>query len=441
MSKLTKEQVDHFFIDQFQSFENKLNGESKKPLHQLRKAAITAFKENGLPAAKNEEYKYTNIAKAFAKHLNVEALSDNNFALSSDEAAKYFIPELDAVRLVFVNGMLNKELSDLENLPEGLQIQPIKTAQDDFQDDFARHFNTHKIEGSDSFSDLNTAFTDGGVFIKISKSAVIEKPIACYYFTDAKEADVISQPRNLVIAEKNSQTSMVESYITIGEYASFTNAVTEIVVEDDSIFNYYKYQDESEKAIHVGATLVHQLGKSVFNSGTFSFNGAMIRNNLSIAVHSEHSETNMIGLYFLDYSTHVDNHTVVDHRVPNCESNETYKGVLDGKSRGVFNGKIFVRQPAQKTNAFQSNRNILMSDGSEMDTKPQLEIWADDVKCSHGCTVGQLDKDQLFYLKARGLDEKTAKSMLLNAFASDVVNPIKIEALKKLIESKIIERL
>ncbi|GAA5022311.1 Fe-S cluster assembly protein SufD [Marivirga lumbricoides] len=441
MSKLTKEQIDQFFISQFQSFESKLNGESKKPLHQVRRNAFEAFRENGLPVAKNEEYKYTNIAKAFGRNLNVEALAEEASEFTTDDIQKHFIPDLEAINLVFVNGQFNESLSHLQNLPEGLHIQSIKTAQNDFSDDFAQHFHQHSIEGADSFSSLNTAFTNSGAFIKIAKSAIIEKTIACYYFSDAERKDVISQPRNLVIAEQNSQANMLETYVTLGNNSSFTNAATEIVIKDDAIFDYYKLQNESAKAIHVGATLVHQLGKSVFNSSTFSFSGAVIRNNLSIAVHKEHSETNMSGLYFINNSTHVDNHTVVDHKVANCESNETYKGVLDGKSKGVFNGKIFVRQPAQKTNAFQSNRNILLSDEAEMDTKPQLEIWADDVKCSHGCTVGQLDKDQLFYLRARGLDEKTAKSMLLNAFASDVVNKIKIEALKTLVESKITERL
>lgn len=441
MSKLAKEQIDQFFISQFQSFESKLNGESKKPLHQVRKTAFESFKKSGLPVAKSEEYKYTNIAKIFGRNVDVESLSGQTSKLTKGDLEKYFIPGMDALNLVFVNGELDEGLSQLENLPEGLHIQPIKTAQDDFPSDFANHFNQHSIEGADSFSALNTAFAQGGAFIKIAKSAVIEKTIACYYFSDANDGDVITQPRNLVLAGQNSQANMLESFVTLGKHTSFTNAATEIVIEDDAIFNYYKYQNESDNAIHVGATLVHQLGKSVFNSGTFSFSGAMIRNNLSISVHKEHSETNMSGLYFLNNSTHVDNHTIVDHKVANCESNETYKGVLDGKSKGVFNGKIFVRQPAQKTNAFQSNRNILMSDEAEMDTKPQLEIWADDVKCSHGCTVGQLDKDQLFYLRARGLDEKTAKSMLLNAFASDVVNLIKVEALRTLVESKITERL
>ena len=440
MTKLIKEDIDNFFIEQFQSFEASLNGESKKPLHQSRKAAIEKFQLSGFPAPKNEEYKYTNIAKAFAKSINIKNIT-TNFALSLDEASAYFIPDLDAIQLVFVNGILNTDLSALADLPNGVHIQPIKTAVDDFAADFKAHFNTHKIEGVDAFSELNTAFTNSGVFVKVDQGKVIEKPIACYYFNDAKAAACISQPRNLIIAKKNSQASLIETYVTLGEHASFTNAVTEIIMEDDAIFNYYKYQDESEKAIQVGATHVHQLGKSVFTGVTLSLNGGMIRNNLNIAVHKEHSETNMYGLYLLGGSTHVDNHTVVDHLVSNCESNEMYKGVLDDRSKGVFNGKIFVRKDAQKTNAFQSNRNIILSDDAEMDTKPQLEIWADDVKCSHGCTVGQLDMDQLFYLKARGIDEKTAKSMLLNAFAADVLNNIKIDAFKALIEKNIHERI
>jgi Fe-S cluster assembly protein SufD len=441
MSKLIKEDIDKFFIRQFEAFENSLNGESKKPLHAKRKQAIDNFKALGLPHAKHEEYKYSNIAKIFGKLFNVENLSDDSFSLSLDEASRYFIPELDAIRLVFVNGVLDNKLSDMETLPRGVHIQAIKTAADDYASDFEKHFNTHKIEGADNFSELNTAFTNGGVFVKIDANAVVETPIACYYFNDAKNADVISQPRNLVIAEKNSQASLIESYITLGENTSFTNVVTEIVMEDDCVFNYYKYQNESNQAIQVGATMVHQLGKSVFNGVTLSLNGAMLRNNLSIAIHKEHSETNMYGLYLLDGKTHVDNHTVVDHKVPNCESNEMYKGILDGQSRGVFNGKIFVRQDAQKTNAFQSNRNVVLSDDAEVDTKPQLEIWADDVQCSHGATVGQLDVDQLFYLRARGIDKHTAKSMLLNAFASDVLGNIKIEAFRTLIENKINERL
>jgi Fe-S cluster assembly protein SufD len=245
----------------------------------------------------------------------------------------------------------------------------------------------------------------------------------------------------MIIAGENSQATVIENFITLGEHASFTNAVTEITLEQDAIFNYYKYQNESDKAIHVGATMVEQRGKSVFNAGSFSLRGMMLRNNLNIAIHKPHSETNMYGMYLLDGKSHVDNHSVVDHIAPDCESNELYKGVLDGKSKGVFNGKIFVRQAAQKTNAFQSNGNILLADTAEVDTKPQLEIWADDVKCSHGCTVGQLDADQLFYLKARGIDEKTAKSMLLKAFAADVITTVKVDALRELIEKNIEERI
>lgn len=440
MSNLTKEQIDQFFIEQFASFEQQLNGEKELPLHQIRKQAFEHYKNAGLPAAKNEEYKYTNIAKTFGKQIAVDSIS-NAASLTAETISQYAIADLEAINLIFVNGVLDQAQSDLQDLPAGLIIAPFKEAQTEYATDFEQYFNKEKMAGADEFFHLNTAFTNGGAFIKVEKSAIIEKPIACYFFSTAEKANVISQPRNLVIAGQNSQATLIENYITLGENTSFTNAVTEITLEQDAIFNYYKYQKESDKAIQVGATMVEQRGKSVFNATTFSLSGMMLRNNLNIAIKQPHSETHMYGMYLLEGKSHVDNHSVVDHIAPDCESNELYKGVLDGKSKGVFNGKIFVRQEAQRTNAFQSNGNIILSDTAEVDTKPQLEIWADDVKCSHGATVGQLDPDQLFYLKARGLDEKTAKSMLLKAFASDVLSVVKVDALRALVEKNIEERI
>jgi Fe-S cluster assembly protein SufD len=427
MSNLTKEQIDQFFIEQFASFEQQLNGEKELPLHKIRKQAFA-------------HYKYTNIAKTFGKQLSVDALS-TEASISAAVISKHAIVDLEAINLIFVNGVLDLSQSDLEDLPAGLIIAPFKEAQTNYAADFEVYFNKENIAGADEFYHLNTAFTNGGAFIKVEKSVIIEKPITCYFFSTAEENDVVSQPRNLVIAGENSQATLIENYITLGGNTSFTNAVTEITLEQDAIFNYYKYQKESAKAIQVGATMVEQRGKSVFNSATFSFSGMMIRNNLNVTIKQPHSETHMYGLYLLDGKSHVDNHSVVDHIAPDCESNELYKGVLDEKSTGVFNGKIFVRQAAQRTNAFQSNGNILLSDTAEIDTKPQLEIWADDVKCSHGATVGQLNPDQLFYLKARGLDEKTAKSILLKAFASDVLSVVKVAALRALIEKNIEERI
>jgi len=439
MSKLTKEQIDQFFIEQFESFEQQLNGEKSLPLHKTRKEALEQYKKSGFPAPKDEEYKYTNIAKAFASQIS--SIESSDYQLTKEDIQKFYIENLEAINLVFVNGQLNASLSDLSDLPKGLVIDNINEAQSKYASDFESYFNKEKMAGADNFFSLNTAFTNGGAFIKVERGAIIEQPIVCYFFSTAQENDIISQPRNLVIAGENSQATMVENFITLGKHASFTNAVTEITLEQDAIFNYYKYQNESDKAIHVGATMVDQRGKSVFNAGSFSLRGMMLRNNLNIAIHEPHSETNMYGMYLLDGKSHVDNHSVVDHIAPDCESNELYKGVLDEKSKGVFNGKIFVRQAAQKTNAFQSNGNILLADTAEVDTKPQLEIWADDVKCSHGCTVGQLDADQLFYLKARGIDEKTAKSMLLKAFAADVITTVKVDALRELIEKNIEERI
>jgi Fe-S cluster assembly protein SufD len=248
-------------------------------------------------------------------------------------------------------------------------------------------------------------------------------------------------PRNLLVAGKNSQASVVEVYLTRGEGTSFTNIVTEIVVQENANLEHTKIQNEGSQAFNIGTTQVYQARDSKFFSVTISLNGAIIRNDLNIVLDDQNCEANLYGLYMPTGKTHIDNHSLVDHAKPHSYSNELYKGILDGKSTGVFNGKIFVRQDAQKTNAFQSNRNILLSKDASMNTKPQLEIFADDVKCSHGATTGQLDEDMLFYLRARGIGLDKARALLMYAFAGDVINQVKIEAVRHYIESAIASRL
>ena len=228
---------------------------------------------------------------------------------------------------------------------------------------------------------------------------------------------------------------MVELFTGYGDAASFTNAVTEISCANRSMLTYIKIGNENDNQLHVGNTNVDVAGNAVFTSITANFGGQMVRNNLRIALHESYSEAHLFGLYMPDNKEHIDNHTVVDHQMPNCESNELYKGILNGSSTGVFNGKIFVQQDAQKTNAFQSNKNILLSDNAAINTKPQLEIWADDVKCSHGCTTGKLDNEQLFYLKSRGIDESSAKVLLVTAFANEVLEQIKDEKVRVYVQN------
>jgi len=269
----------------------------------------------------------------------------------------------------------------------------------------------------------------------------LEHPVYLYFISDGRLAKPFSQPRNLFVVGRESTAKMVEVFHTIGQHHSFTNVVTEIVVAENASVEYYKVQDESENAHHVGTTQAHLSRDSKFAAYTVCLRGALLRNNLNLILDGSNVEAHMYGLYLLNGKTHADNHTLADHRQPNSYSNELYKGILDGKSTGVFNGKVFVRQAAQKTNAFQSNRNLVLSKEASMNTKPQLEIYADDVKCSHGATVGQLDEDMLFYLRTRGIPAESARALLMRAFAEDVLTTISIAPLREYLEKLIAQRL
>ena len=409
------------------------------PLNNIKQKAWNSFETLGFPTVKNEEFKYTNFIPA----------TKNNFAFNTqttlseaDFKAIELISEESNV-LVFVNGVFNKSLSKVITPSSEATILTLEEALNNATEKaiIEKHFAQYANNETDAFTALSTALAKNGVYIHVPQNKVIEQAIVLYFISDSRNEDVFAQPRNLFIFNKNTQATVVESFSSIGTKASFNNIVTEISIDKDAVIDYYKIQNESEKAYHVGTTQVNQKGKSVFNAVTVTLNGAIVRNNLNVVLDEEYVESNLFGLFMPSGSTHIDNHTIVDHAKPNCNSSELYKGVLDGKSTGVFNGKIFVRKDAQKTNAFQSNKSILLSDEATINTKPQLEIWADDVKCSHGATSGQLDEESLFYLRSRGLSEKSAKAMLVYAFASDVLSNIKIESLKLLLEEKISEKL
>lgn len=427
-------------ISNFEAFEAKLNGSASLPVHNIRKQAIEAFKTNGIPGPRNEEYKYTNLGKALDKAFDF-GKSPERPTLTSEQVSKYYIPELDSNQLVFINGRLSKEMSKIISPESELMIKDLATAFEEDQEKIGQFFSKQADYNKDAFVALNTAFSHDGCFIHVPKNTVVEKPIALYFINDASKGQAFNNPRNLFLIEQSSEVTFLEDFNTEGSNESLTNIVTEIVVEENANVQYYKLQNNKDTAYHVGTTQVYQARSSTFSAYTFTLNGAMIRNNMNIVVDGEGCESNMYGLYLLNGNTHVDNHTEVDHIQPNCESNELYKGILDDKSHGVFNGKVFVRREAQKTNAFQSNKNILLSDNSIMNSKPQLEIWADDVKCSHGCTTGELDEDGLFYLRARGLSEESARALMLYAFAVDVLSTVKLTPLKNFLEELISERL
>ncbi len=416
---------------------------SSEAVQLIRQEAMNRFEQLGLPTSKNEEYRYTPISRALEKNFSAdEATPAYLLSQESKETIRQQLPKnLPANILVFVNGQWIEDLSSIVTPSENLVIKPFSQALSENPDLIEAYFSRQADFRQDAFVALNTALAEEGLFVYVPLGKVVEEPILAYFITDTTQGKVMTQARNLYIAGENSQLTVVESFSSLGSLPAYQNVVTEVVLAQHATVHYQKLQTDGGQAYHTGTTQVLQTAQSLFNATTISLAGAMIRNNLNIALDAEHCEAHMYGLYALDRKTHVDNHTIVDHRQPNCFSNELYKGIMDDQSRGVFNGKIYVRPGAQKTNAFQSNKNILLTDEASVDTKPQLEIWADDVKCSHGATTGQIDPEQLFYLRTRGLSMKQARALLLKAFASDVIQHIKVEPLKEQIGQMIVTRL
>jgi len=429
--------IETKLVDSFKDWEATLNGEKKSTWNKTKREAIKAFQNLGLPGNKQEEYKYTPLSKSLNSVFDFKILSTPS-NLTEADVTSGLIPDLEANQLFFFNGRLVKK--DIQD--KGLIVADLPHALIQDEKLVLKYLAKYADYRTDAFRALNTAFTHNqGVFIRVEPGAIIEKPVALYFFSDSREENSLCHPRNLILAEENCQVSFLEYYHTVGSKPSLTNAVSEIVVNSRARVDYYKVQSDQENSYHIDNTHIYQAASSYFSGAAISLRGKMIRNNLVIALDGEGCETHMHGLYVLKGSSHVDNHTTVDHLQPNSYSNELYKGIMDEQSSGVFNGKIFVRQPAQKTNAYQSNPNILLSDEASINTKPQLEIWADDVKCSHGATTGQLDEEQLFYLRSRGLDLDHAKAILLYAFAKEALEYIKIDPLRNYLDTLVSNRL
>jgi len=399
---------------------------------QLRNKAIESFYKQGIPTRRQEEYKYIRMGLMLKGEFDFSA--NKNCSDAQIESLKFL---KEAYVVIIENGVFIEGSSNLQNLPKGLTICSLVDAEKSNSPIFEKHYAQYADVKADPFIALNTAMTKDGVFIHVAKNAIIEKPIHIIHISTASKNAII-QPRNLIVVDENSQVKIIESFETLASTAkTVSNALTEIVIDKHAIVDHYKIQDEKELGYLVNTTHVIQQKQSVFSTYTFTLSGSLIRNNLTLVLDDEHIESHLNGLYLTTGNQVVDNHTVVDHRKPNCNSNELYKGIIEGKSTATFNGKVFVRKDAQKTNAFQSNKNILLSQEGTINTKPQLEIYADDVKCSHGSTTGKLDQEKIFYLRARGIGLINAKKLLMHAFASEVVNTIKIKALREYVEEKI----
>lgn len=403
-----------------------------------RKDALERLKTVGLPANKTEEYKYTPITRELEKNFTFQQLVAEPIIKDIKE---YFIPDLNSNVLVFVNGIYSPEHSNVRSPQSQLIISSLEDALEAKEPLAAEHFNRHIANSADALTAWNTADWKAGLYIRVPDNAVVEKPIAIYYINDTTAGEVIATNRNLFVLGKSSQLVVVEKFNSAGGGNHFTNLVNEIVVNENAKLDYYSIQNDKGNRFQFSQTEIYQKNSSRVNTYTFNLQGRLLRTNLHLIIDGEGIESHMYGLYSLAGNTLADNHTVVDHKKPNSLTNELYKGIMDDNSRGVFNGKIYVRPQAQKTNAFQANRNILLSDKATVNTKPQLEIWADDVKCSHGCTTGQLDEEAMFYLRARGIDKNAARAMMLYAFAGEVTDKIPHPALKSYVDMLISERL
>lgn len=427
-------------IADFQKMKRNFNGEAGSTFNKIREEAIDNFSEVGFPEKKHEEWKYTNLYPIL-KHNYINAIGEYKSDLQKSDLKDYLFPGKNNL-LVFVNGKFDSGLSEIvTGISENIFIGSFHNGRKKFGDVIEKHFSKYADYKNNGLTALNTAFAEDGTFIYVKKNTEVTETVHILNISDAKNENYFSQPRNLFVIEQGSRIKIAEDYLTIGVNYCFTNAVTEIYCGENSDVEYYKIQNDGGNVFHIGTTQVMQEKYSKFSNTTISWGGSVTRNNLISAFSGENTECHFFGLYLLNGNQHVDNHTIADHKMPNCFSNELYKGIIDDKATGVFNGRIMVRPDAQKTNAYQSNNNILLSDDATIYSKPQLEIFADDVKCSHGATSGRINNDEMFYLRSRGISEEDARALLLKAFASDIIDSVKIDSLKSALYKKLESKL
>lgn len=424
----------------FSGMQGSLNGEKSSAINQIRKAAAESFANTGFPTMKHENWKYTNLT--FLKKHDFEIANSNEESDLSIVDIGGLIPNVvDPICITLINGKFSERLSNLTGISQGMEIikleESIKSMPDKIFGLFAKNakFDQNPLEAA------NTALAHDGIFISVKSGEIVLNPIIILNITDSRNLSVYNSPRVIISAGKRSQSTFIEITHSIGANPSFTNSVIETQVRESAVVNYHKLTNNPDSAYCVSTNNFELSNNSALTTSSVYLSGIFQRNNLNVTLSGEHCEANLDGFYYSTGKCFIDNHTFVDHAMPNSYSNEFYKGIINGDSEAVFNGRILVRQDAQKTNAYQSNKNILLSPNASINTKPELEIYADDVKCSHGATTGSLDNESLFYMRARGIDTDTAKALLLNAFAAEIVNRIKLPALQDYILTKVTERL
>lgn len=429
---MTQTPAREHYLAEFRRLESAMPGAALPWLTGRRKHALEQFAQSGFPTTRDEDWKYTNVGPLERK---VFSLGAGTGTLDAAGIAPYILSE-EFPRLVFVNGRLQQQLCSNRSLPTGVTLTSISGA-----------LNTHagllesctQSEGkARSFVALNEALFLDGAFLTVAANVSVEQPVHLLFL--GTDADHMSHVLNIIHAGEGAKLTVIEHYVGVTEASYFTNAVTHALPERNATIEHHKLQQESLKAFHIAAILAKQAVGSSYRSYSYSLGAALARNDIHTRFEGEGAESLMNGLYMVDGRQHVDHHTRVDHAVPRCTSREFYKGVLDGASRAVFNGKVIVHRDAQHTDAQQTNKNLLLSGNAEVDTKPELEIYADDVKCAHGATVGQLDAAQLFYLRSRGIDEVAARALLTYAFAEDIVGAVPVMELRTRLEEILIGR-
>jgi Fe-S cluster assembly protein SufD len=421
-------------------------------LQEIRDRGASSFAQLGFPTVRNEEWRFTSVSQIAGADLSPAPAST---ALEASRLETFLYADAPH-RLVFVNGRFVPALSRTSGLADGVRFgslaQATASTSSEASDtsDVARLLGLQVDIDRRAFAALNSAFAADGAYVSVPEGVVLDAPLQLLFISTAPAGSQVptgtmgtmtTHPRTLIVLEDNSQSQIVETYVGLPGQKYFTNAVTEVVVGENAVLDHYKVQEESVEAFHVASMHVRAARSANFSSHSFALGGKLVRNDVIATLAGAGAECTLNGLYLADGERLVDNHTTIDHAEPHCPSHEIYKGIIGGKARAIFNGKIIVRQDAQKTDAKQTNRALLLSDDATINTKPQLEIFADDVKCTHGAAIGQLDEDALFYLRARGLTLQEARDMLIHAFAGDILDRVKIEPLRQALETELYAQL
>ena len=422
-------------LSSFLAFENEKDVDSY--VHSIRSKAIKKFEYEGFPTKKSESWKYTSLKRTLK--YDYKLFPSKKDIIDFKDIQDYLINDIESYKIIFVNGKYYSNLS--ETTHEGMDICILSSALTQSKYDLIIENYFDKISKKDGITSLNTAFSHEGAYIHIPKNIQVDKPIQILHFSTGENESLMFQPRNLIVVDENSQVEIIERYQSITNNNVLVNSVSEIYVNKKSNVKHYKIQNDKKSSSLIDNTFVSQEHSSSYNLHTFSFGGDLTRNNLNIFQNDQRIESTINGITIIDDEQHVDHNTLIHHKEPNCTSHQDYKGIYGGQSVGVFNGRVLVEKEAQKTNAFQANNNVLISDKASINTKPQLEIFADDVRCSHGCTIGQLDNNALFYLRSRGIPEKEATALMMFGFANKVLTSVQNQEIKSMINKIIASKL